>query len=829
VGRNNHITSSFIAGEVSPKFLGRTDTQQYNQAAEEIRNMLVYPQGGAGRRPGTFAKYKITEVGGVTSPGDARVIPFYGTDGTRWQLMITDEKATLGVSHANPVTDHAWKAYNIDTGSVEAIGYEPGGPASGITAMADYYDLGSKGIVLSELQYAQSGDTLVVCHRWMRPFRVIYNPAATGANFIFEMTPLPYLFGPAQSAAYPDAGAGYYKQWAYNTLGEMFSDETLMTIAVDTNIAGDSPDAGNYNALLTFTGVTLTSDWIGRVFKVSHSSKTLVVQIYAIVSSSTANAVVIGGNLNADPTTFATAEIECGAWDDIHGWPISVGFYESRLVFGGTAYFPDKVWLSESDNIFNMQVRLLEQDPAFADPVVATDPFAFTLKQNIYSEIRWLAPDKTIIAGTNSAEFVIKGPDSSQSIGPTNVSNNPETPHGSAYCQSVKFENTNVFLQRDRRSLREMVFNLDENSFIAPNLNILAEHIAKVFARERLDGSVTNEYSTVSSPGAIVQMCKMEVPYGIIWCIDNNGCLLGLTRDRNQNVAAWHRHELGGALVSDQGDYNTVAPARIKSIATIQRPPLDTDGMGGEPDELWMVVERVHGGGATLWLEKMALEWEHGGTFGQNWDFDLDQVPNYMDFTVLRRNTDSDGLPDTTDLEAGVIKNLGSYFDDGREVTVIMNGYDLGEFEVSGGEVDISAYLDVSQLADVTPVQCLVGYNYTGRLAPVVPEVPATLGTSLGSIRRVDRVSVMFHRAAGARVGRVSDVYQENTPIDDPEEISFPRASDEDVDSVARLFSGELQVIFPNGYDRKPKVLIESYRPFPCQVTYIVARMTVNE
>ena len=53
MGRVNHIHNSFVSGEVSPKYRGRTDTNQYNSACEEIRNFIVYPQGGVSRRPGS--------------------------------------------------------------------------------------------------------------------------------------------------------------------------------------------------------------------------------------------------------------------------------------------------------------------------------------------------------------------------------------------------------------------------------------------------------------------------------------------------------------------------------------------------------------------------------------------------------------------------------------------------------------------------------------------------------------------------------------------------------------------------------------------------------
>ena len=45
--------SSFASGELSPLILGRTDLDQYYKGAENAQNVVIVPQGGVKRRPGT--------------------------------------------------------------------------------------------------------------------------------------------------------------------------------------------------------------------------------------------------------------------------------------------------------------------------------------------------------------------------------------------------------------------------------------------------------------------------------------------------------------------------------------------------------------------------------------------------------------------------------------------------------------------------------------------------------------------------------------------------------------------------------------------------------
>lgn len=53
MARANTIQTNFTSGEVSPLMYGRVDTTKYFNGARKLQNMVVLPQGGAYRRPGT--------------------------------------------------------------------------------------------------------------------------------------------------------------------------------------------------------------------------------------------------------------------------------------------------------------------------------------------------------------------------------------------------------------------------------------------------------------------------------------------------------------------------------------------------------------------------------------------------------------------------------------------------------------------------------------------------------------------------------------------------------------------------------------------------------
>ena len=63
--------SSFAAGEISPLLEGRTGIEKYREGLADLTNMVVMPQGGVKRRPGTefLGEVKASSV-------KTRLIPF---------------------------------------------------------------------------------------------------------------------------------------------------------------------------------------------------------------------------------------------------------------------------------------------------------------------------------------------------------------------------------------------------------------------------------------------------------------------------------------------------------------------------------------------------------------------------------------------------------------------------------------------------------------------------------------------------------------------------------------------------------------------------------
>ena len=151
---------------------------------------------------------------------------------------------------------------------------------------------------------------------------------------------------------------------------------------------------------------------------------------------------------------------------------------------------------------------------------------------------------------------------SDQAVTPTNVRIVPQTTFGSKRSvQPFRIGNAVIFVQRSGKKIRELTYSFESDSYVAPNLAILAEHIT--------DNGVTG-------------ITYQQEPNQIIWCVDSTGQLLALVYERTEDVVGWARC--------------TLKNGTVESITSI--PHWD-----GDQDVTWMVVNRTINGSSVRYIE----------------------------------------------------------------------------------------------------------------------------------------------------------------------------------------------------------------------------------
>jgi len=290
----------------------------------------------------------------------------------------------------------------------------------------------------------------------------------------------------------------------------------------------------------------------------------------------------------------ARAEAKTIFWSEAafsakRGYPRSVAMHEQRLCFGGTSSQPNTIWCSAIDDFEN-----------FKTGTTASDAVQFTLAASEGNRINWMYSQSQLLIGTSGDEWTIGSADSSQSLSATNVQANRQSSYGSKYMRAALVNDVLLFVQRNGRKVRELVYEMNKDGWVAPDLTLLAEHITE---------------------GEIVEIAYQQQPDAVLWCVRGDGTLIAMTYERDQKVVGWHRH-----TIADNAD--------VESVATIY-------GNGTE-DEVWMVVKRTVSGADYRTIERFPLLWR--SKFDQATTADYRYLDGHVAFASGAANRSVTGL-----------------------------------------------------------------------------------------------------------------------------------------------------------------------------------------
>ena len=299
-------------------------------------------------------------------------------------------------------------------------------------------------------------------------------------------------------------------------------------------------------------------------------------------------------------------------------YPSCVTFFEQRLVFAGSNDNPQTLWFSKSADLEN-----------FTTGSNDTDAMVYTIASNKVNAIRYITAQRSLILGTVGGEFVVSASGTTQPITPTNVQIQRQSSYGAANIDAVQIENVTMFVQRAKRKIRELVYNLNIDQYQAQDMTLLAEHITE---------------------GGITEMAYQQEPDSVLWCVRSDGTLLGFTYARAEEVVGWHRHVIGGAFSSGN--------AVVESVASI---PTDAN-----EDELYVIVKRTINGTTRRYVEYLTL-----------FDYGTDQTDAFYVDSGLTYSGSA----------ATVITGLDHL--EGQSVTILADGSTHPNKTVSGGAITL--------------------------------------------------------------------------------------------------------------------------------------------
>lgn len=481
------FTTNFSTGELDPLLRARVDLQQYGNALAKATNVLIQPQGGLRRRPGTKHILELPNTSTESAGNGVRMVPFQFSVDDSYMLCFTHNRM-----------------YVIKNGVVQA----------NINGSGNNYlttTIGSS--IVDDMCWTQSADTLIVVHPDMQPVQIqrTSDTAWTATTITFDSVP----------------------KYAFNIDFHTNNSETLTVSAVSGNITltttSSKHDSGTaqagasttitlksasssvddyFNGLyITITGGTgvgqirIIEDYVGstKVATVDRAWTTTPnsTSTYSITSWTTES---VNQYVNATPQGraritryvsatvveaiteypfFNTDTISAGRWELEHnyedvwsssrGWPRSVTFHEGRLYFGGSKSRPSTVWGSKIGLFFDFVPNESLDD----------DAVEATLDTNELNVITDIISSRDFQVFTTGGEFYVpqQGTDP---ITPLTfvfkqVSRNGIKP--GTRVQSV--ESGSVYIQRQGKSLNEFVFSDTQLTYITQRISLLSGHLLK--------------------------------------------------------------------------------------------------------------------------------------------------------------------------------------------------------------------------------------------------------------------------------------------------------------------------------------------------------------
>tara|TARA_Y100001938_G_C8096906_1_gene438735 strand:- start:128 stop:2611 length:2484 start_codon:yes stop_codon:yes gene_type:complete len=752
--------SNFSAGQLSSRLDGRTDLAKYFNGCTTLTNFLVHPHGGATRRPGTYfaAEVKTSSKATRLIPFEFNTDQTYIIElGDQYMRFFTNNgqivegnKTISGATQANPCvitssshgyennqeitissvvgmselngkrylvknkTTNTFELTNKDGTNINSTSFTAYGSAGVANRI---YEITSPFLEaqLFDVKFAQSADTMWMVHPSHFPRKL----TRTG-NTAWTLTQAPLEYGPMQDEntsdttltasartgssctitasadtfASTDVGRlikiydGWVKIDTFNSAtevvgtvqdnlegrAELLPEYTAATIAF---VEGDPSATGaEHNDRITDTA----KKFIEQGFKVGHTitvsgtssnNKDLLIvsvtddTILTAPSDDLAAEGASSGNTLVGKLE-ATDEWSLGAFSDTTGYPSAVCFFEERLVYAGTTNQPQTVFFSESGGF-----------DQFADGADDGDAMIYSIASSQVNKIRYLSPGRVLIIGTSAAEFAAQGSSANEPITPTSINIKRQTTYGTATVSPVQTGNVVLFLQRAQRKIRELVYNFDVDGYIAPDMTLLAEDITS---------------------GGIVDMDIQQEPDNVLWCCRADGALLGMTYRREENVVAWHKHDLGGSGAAE-------------SVAVI---PGDLD-----EDQVWILTKRTINSVTRRYVEYIKAQ-----EFGAVTDA----------FFVDSGLTYSGGA--TTSITG--LDHL-----EGASVAILADGSTHPNKTVSSGAITLER----------SSTKVHVGLPYSSTLRTMRVEGGSVDGSSQGKIKRIHDVTVRLHNTVGAKVG----------------------------------------------------------------------------
>jgi hypothetical protein len=502
-------------------------------------------------------------------------------------------------------------------------------------------------------------------------------------------------------------------------------------------------------------------------------------------------------------------------------YPACGALYQERLMVGGSNNNPTQLNGSVEDDY-----------PDFiCDPNADDYAVQYNLVSNQVNQLlNMVGTPNALVIGTSAGVWIVAGSNNS-SLSQTNVTALQQSSGGVSALQPQVVNGSAIFVSRSSRIVTFLAYNFITNQWDNTDLT-------------RLNRNIT--ISTSAATSGIAQTAFSMEPYPIFWAVRNDGQLIGLVFNTQDQVYAWFRVNMGSgliesvAVISGQGQEDQIVVVVNRTINSVTQRFVE-----------YFMPQELFGQLSNAFFVNCGLQWQGVGPFNITGitnavpavvtapghtlvNGETIAIANAQGMTQVNTNplqawTVAGVSGDTFQLQGSDSTAFGVYSGGGtvEQVTNQVTGmsYLMGQTVTAVGDEQVIFTGIVT--ADTVVFgsyanQIIIGLPYSSTIEPMNPVLGDQKNTSKSKRQKFTRVNLSMYESVGGMVGADSTHlynidYTQGTPNPIPP------------GSPTTLFTGNVINDLDAEWEDSGTIHIVHSDPFPFTLRSVTPRLSVAE
>lgn len=524
-------------------------------------------------------------------------------------------------------------------------------------------------------------------------------------------------------------------------------------------------------------------------------------------------------NIDADvsitPPKFRNPFLEVG------NYPGAVGYYEQRLVLGGSTNKPDTTFYSKTGSHKNFTV---------SQPLLADDAITTTLASGEVNEIRHYVPGTDLLIMTSGSEWRVNS-GAETGFAQTSLRQKPQSFWGVSHHRPVVAGDVILFIGENNSSVRNLGYSLEKDRYLGTDLALVSTHL--------LEGRTIVDSAFTTSPAPRKYM------------VLDNGTMLTMTYNPSQDMVAWTRWDTLGKFTrvstlrneaSSTEDSVTVVVKRVINGTTVRSIERVRSRIFDDPRDCFFVDngksldDPYVISGATATDPVVLTITGHPYSDGDEIDIsDIEWTPQFdtkfnetqPDQLNTRRYTVANSTANTVELTSGGVDVDGSAFEayveggKARKAVTEIGGlhYMLNEPVVVLADGNVIEDLTVSATGGITLTRAAsrvhVGKRFISDVETLDVEAPS--GTIQSLKKRVIGATIRFEKSRGLFMGPNSSKLRE-----------MKQRENENMSDPTALLTGDKKQKFDPTFSSQGRVFIRQIYPLPMTILAIIPEIDIG-